>query len=110
MSQRPACLLEQSLLCTSRFSLCRFFWAAGLIGLPLSHWFLLAPMEPFYSGIYSCLWWSYIFAADFAVWRLRGSSMLRDRPREFLLLALWSTPVWMIFEAINRRLRNWYYV
>jgi hypothetical protein len=110
MSQRPACLLDHSSLCTLRSALCRFFWAAGLIGLPLSHWFLLAPMEPFYSGIYSCLWWSYIFAADFAVWRLRGSSMLRDRPCEFLLLALWSTPVWMIFEAINLRLRNWYYV
>jgi hypothetical protein len=88
----------------------RLAWAAGMIGLPLSHYWLIAKIEPFYSSIYSFLWWSYIFAADFAVCKLRGKSLLRDRPKEFLLLSVWSVPVWMLFEAVNLRIQNWYYV
>ena len=88
----------------------RLAWAAGLIGLPLSHYWLVAKTEPFYSSIYCFLWWSYIFAADFVVCRLRGTSLLRDRPKEFLFLTIWSVPVWMLFEAVNLRIQNWYYV
>ncbi|MGA2557594.1 MAG: hypothetical protein ABSG04_15105 [Verrucomicrobiota bacterium] len=88
----------------------RLAWLAGLVGLPLSHYWLVAQIEPFYSSIYCFLWWSYIFAVDFAVSRLRGHSLLRDEPREFLLLAAWSVPVWLVFEVANLRLQNWYYV
>jgi len=88
----------------------RVAWAAGLIGLPLSHYWLVAKIEPFYSSIYCFLWWSYIFAADFAVSNLRGTSLLRDRPKEFLFLTIWSVPVWLLFEAVNLRVQNWYYV
>src|SRR5262249_16782168 len=56
------------------------------------------------------LWWPYIFSVDLAVYKLRGTSLLRDRPREFLFLMVWSVPVWMLFEAVNLRIQNWYYV
>jgi hypothetical protein len=85
-------------------------WAAGMIGLPLSHYWLVEKIEPFYSSIYCFLWWSYIFVVDFAVCKLRGNSLLRNRPKEFLFLTVWSVPVWMLFEAVNLRLHNWYYV
>jgi hypothetical protein len=88
----------------------RLAWVAGLVGLPLSHYWLVAQIEPFYSSIYCFLWWSYIFAVDFAVCRLRGHSLLRDQPREFLFLAVWSVPVWLVFEMANLRLHDWYYV
>lgn len=88
----------------------RVAWAAGIIGLPLSHYWLVAKIEPFFSSIYCFLWWSYIFAADFAVFKLRGTSLLRDRPREFLLLTVCSVPLWILFEAVNLRIQNWYYV
>ena len=88
----------------------RLAWVAGMVGLPLSHYWLVAQVEPFYSSIYCFLWWSYIFAVDFAVCRLRGHSLLRDQPREFLFLAVWSVPVWLVFEMANLRLQNWYYV
>jgi hypothetical protein len=88
----------------------RLAWAAGMIGLPLSHYWLVAKIEPFHSSIYCFLWWSYIFAADFAVCRLRGTSLLRDRPKEFLFLTVWSVPVWILFELVNLRIENWYYV
>jgi hypothetical protein len=88
----------------------RLAWTAGLVGLPLSHYCLVAQIEPFYSSIYCFLWWSYIFSVDFVVCGLRGHSLLRDQPREFLFLALWSVPVWLVFEMANLRLQNWYYV
>ncbi|HNY26732.1 MAG TPA: DUF4332 domain-containing protein, partial [Candidatus Sumerlaeota bacterium] len=88
----------------------RDLWIAGLVGLPLGHWFLFAQIEPFYSGIYTFLWWPFIFVLDFLVYRLRHESLLQDRPREFLLLTLWSTPVWLLFEAFNFRLQNWTYI
>ena len=85
-------------------------WALGAIGLPLSHYWLLARVEPFYSLIYIFLWWSYIFVADFFVHRLRGHSMLSDRPWEFLVIWFWSMPAWLLFEVVNRRIENWYYI
>src|SRR5256885_16904170 len=88
----------------------RLVWVAGIIGLPLSHYWLVAKIEPFYSSIYCFLWWTYIFAADLAVCQLRGTSLLRDRPKEFLFLSVWSVPVWMLFEAVDPRIPKWDYV
>ncbi|HUD49608.1 MAG TPA: DUF4332 domain-containing protein [Candidatus Baltobacteraceae bacterium] len=88
----------------------RVAWVAGMVGLLLSHYWLVVRIEPFYSSIYCFLWWSYIFAVDFAVCRLRGHSLLRDQPRELLFLAVWSVPVWLVFEMANLRLHDWYYV
>ena len=40
----------------------------------------------------------------------RGDSWLRSNPHEFVLLAVASIPLWLIFEGYNRLIRNWYYV
>jgi hypothetical protein len=88
----------------------RVAWALGFVGLPLSHYWLVAGAEPFYSLIYLFLWWSYIFVADWAVFRLRGRSMLSERPWEFVVIWFWSIPAWLLFEVVNRRIENWYYV
>jgi hypothetical protein len=93
-----------------RLKLCHLLWILGLLGLPLSHYALFARTEPFYTGVYSLLWWSFIFACDGLVYALRRRSMLHDNLREFVLLALWSTPVWLLFEVLNFRLENWFYV
>jgi hypothetical protein len=85
--------------CSKQASRVPFFcpplWALGVIGLPLAHWCLFAKIEPFYTPIYAYLWWSFIFTVDFLVFLVRKRSMLQERPREFLLLTLWSTPVWL---------------
>ena len=41
---------------------------------------------------------------------LKGESLLSSKPRQFLSLAFWSVPLWLIFEAYNLRLQNWKYV
>ncbi len=59
---------------------------------------------------YCIAWWSYILIVDALVWWCRGDSLLRSRPREFVFLAFWSIAVWNVFEALNFRLQNWFYV
>jgi hypothetical protein len=77
--------------------------AAATAGLAL----LVEPIPTWY---YHLAWWSYILAADDLNRRLSGRSLLRDRPRRFVWLAAVSVVWWTLFEAINLRLGNWYYV
>src|SRR2546428_581408 len=78
-------------------------FAAATTGLVL----LLEPIPTWY---YHLAWWSYIVAADDLNRRRSGRSLLRDRPRRLLWLAGVSVLFWTLFEAINLRLGNWYYV
>jgi hypothetical protein len=69
----------------------------------------LARIEPFWSWNTPIAWTGFILCADAVVWRARGNSWMRSNPREFALLALASIPLWLVFEAYNLRIRNWYY-
>jgi hypothetical protein len=71
---------------------------------------LVRLVEPIPTWYYHLSWWSYIVAADDLNRRLSGRSLLRDRPRRFLALAGVSVLWWTLFEALNVRLGNWYYV
>jgi hypothetical protein len=71
---------------------------------------LVLLVEPIPTWYYHIAWWSYVVAADDLNRRLAGGSLLRDRPRRFLWLAAVSVLWWTLFEAINLRLGNWYYV
>ena len=71
---------------------------------------LFALVDPVLTWYYHLAWWSYIVAVDAVNRRLAGRSLLRDRPRRFLWLALGSVAWWTLFEALNLRLGNWYYV
>ncbi|HYB72225.1 MAG TPA: DUF4332 domain-containing protein [Candidatus Sulfotelmatobacter sp.] len=77
--------------------------AAGEAGLALG----IYPVQVLF---YVIAWWSYILLADAAIWKIRGDSLLRDRPWEFVVLAFWSIPLWNLFEVFNFRLHNWFYV
>ena len=55
------------------------------------------------------MWTAYILLVDALVLRREGRSLLHDRPREALLMATVSIPLWLLFEGYNVRLRNWAY-
>jgi uncharacterized protein DUF4332 len=82
----------------------------GLAAFALSTAALALLIEPFPTWYYHCAWWSYIVTADGLNRRLGGRTLIRDRPAEFLRLAACSVLWWTLFEAINLRLGNWYYV
>jgi predicted flap endonuclease-1-like 5' DNA nuclease len=84
--------------------------AAAVIVFALSTLGLALLVEPVPTWYYHLAWWSYIVAADDVNRRLRGRSLLRDRPAHFAWLAGVSVLWWTLFELVNLRLGNWYYV
>lgn len=82
----------------------------GFLLLILSEILHLKKIEPFYSWFYCFAWWSYILAIDGMIYRIKGNSLIMTRTREFFLMIAWSVFIWLIFEAANLSLKNWYYI
>ncbi len=83
---------------------------AGLATIILAELLLIlhqAQVATFFTPI---AWTGYLFWVDGMVSSLSGPSRLERSPAEFLSLAFWSVPLWLIFEAYNLRLENWAYV
>ncbi len=67
--------------------------------------------QPFISQWFTpIVWTGYILFADALSFRLRGRSLIRNEPRQALMLPWLSVGCWMPFELYNLRLGNWYYV
>src|SRR4030066_1263610 len=82
----------------------------GIALLLLSEFFLFKKVEPFYSWFYCFAWWSYILIIDAIIYRLKGNSLILSRTKEFFLMIPWSVFIWLIFEAANLSIENWYYI
>ncbi len=65
-------------------------------------------IEPFMYNFYVVAWWSYIAMVDaaLALRRKRFLVLNRDLP----LLVPLSAAFWCVFELINLRIQNWYYI
>jgi hypothetical protein len=90
----------------------RFPWwgAAGALILGLGLWALAGDIERWNAVWYVPAWYGYLLMLDATIFRLQGHSFLSGRRRELLAMMLWSVPFWLLFEAFNLRLKNWYYV
>lgn len=56
------------------------------------------------------MWSGYILFVDALIFKLKGSSLIKDRTRQFLFMLPFSIGCWVIFEAYNLHLQNWQYV
>ena len=65
-------------------------------------------IEPFMYNFYVVAWWSYIALVDAAL-ALKSKHFLIFN-RELPLLLIISAAFWCMFELINLRIQNWYYV
>ena len=86
------------------------YGALGIILLVVSEILHLRKVDPFYSWFYCFAWWPYIFTIDAIIYRLKGNSLFMNRRREFFLMIPWSVFIWLVFEAANLSLKNWYYI
>ena len=82
----------------------------GILLLILSEILHFKKIDPFYSWFYCFAWWSYILIIDAIIYRLKGNSLILSRTKEFFLMIPWSVFIWLIFEAANLSLENWYYI
>jgi hypothetical protein len=87
----------------------RLYGWFGLLLLLASEYCLFRRIEPFTTWFYSFAWWSYILLADNLLLKLRGTSLLNDRRREFWGMLPISVFIWLLFEAYNFVIRNWSY-
>lgn len=55
-------------------------------------------------------WSGYILFLDALNYKVRGESLIRTRPREFLVMLPWSVACWLIFELYNLHMQNWIYI
>lgn len=63
-------------------------------------------------GVYftPLVWSGYIIFLDSVIYHQKGSSLIRQRPKELLFMLPLSILFWLIFEFYNFFIRNWYYV
>src|SRR5438046_5613729 len=66
-------------------------------------------IPPVPTWFYVLAWYPTLVILDEVVVVLGGESLLA-RPRELAGMLWWSAAIWLLFEAINFRLRDWYYV
>lgn len=67
-------------------------------------------VEPFATWYYPLAWYSTLLVLDAAVAHRDGHFFFLGRPAFTLSLLAWSVPFWLLFEFLNLRLANWYYV
>lgn len=75
--------------------------AAGLL--------LVLDVEPVPTWFYVFAWYPTLVLLDAAARGRSGTAPLAH-PGRVLSLFAWSVVIWLVFEAFNFRLRNWYYV
>jgi hypothetical protein len=84
--------------------------AAGVVLFVLGLWALIADLEAWNAIWYLPAWYGYLLVLDAVIYLRSGRSFIVGRRRELVSMMLWSLPFWLLFEAFNLRLRNWYYV
>ena len=80
--------------------------AVALIAVLLLRVYEIPPVPTWF---YVLAWYPTLIILDEVVVLLGGESLLA-RPRELAVMLWWSAVIWLLFEAINFRLRDWYYV
>lgn len=91
----------------------RWTTAVALAALAaLAAWLGLAAAGrfPWPGWLYHLCWYTTLLGADAWLGRREGRLPLLGKPRLALSLWLWSVPVWLLFELLNLRVANWYYV
>lgn len=71
---------------------------------------MLRRIEPFFSLYYSFAWWCYILFVQSLLYLRGGDCLLFRNVWGFAVLSIFSTTVWLLFEAFNFRLANWHYI
>jgi len=66
-------------------------------------------IPPVPTWLYVVAWYPTLLVLDQVVVLLGGESLLAQ-PRALIAMLWWSAVIWFLFEAINIRLQDWYYV
>jgi hypothetical protein len=70
----------------------------------------VADLEAWNTIWYLPAWYGYLLVLDAVITLAGGRSFVLEQRGRLLSMMLWSLPFWLLFEAFNLRLSNWYYV
>jgi predicted flap endonuclease-1-like 5' DNA nuclease len=84
-------------------------WVAWPV-LAVAHWGLFTGTQPLATWFYPLAWWSYVALLDGVLARRGKPHLFAWPPRRLVALGFASWAFWLLFEAINLRIANWYYV
>ncbi len=82
----------------------------GAVALVLAIPLAAAGCQPFTDWFYTIAWYGLILFLDSVRAASGRGSLIFGRPFAFIALVFWSAVLWFLFEAINFRLADWYYV
>mgnify|MGYP000052911193 CR=1 FL=1 len=88
----------------------RRYGLVGLIMILLGELFIIFPSFIGNYLFFAFLWYGYILVIDALVYKIKGRSLIMNEKRKFFTLIFLSIAFWWIFEFLNLRIRNWYYV
>ena len=86
------------------------YGVVGLILIALVELNFFFKIQPFASWYFPIVWTGYILVVDALVYRIRGSSLISNRFRQFLGMVFLSMLFWWIFEFANISVKNWDYL
>ena len=81
----------------------------GIAILVVSEILLLMDVSVVIRWFTPLMWTGYILVMDGWLFKRTGSSWLKTKIREFPFLILASVGIWVLFEAYNFHLQNWFY-
>lgn len=87
----------------------RAYGIIGLLMLAFAQINFILRIEPFAQWYFPIIWFGYIFFIDALVYKLRGHSLIYNRPKAFIFMLILSAVVWWMFETIGWVIGNWYY-
>ena len=82
----------------------------ALVGIAAAWTLMWAGFEPFPTWFYVFAWYPTLMLLDAISSRRLGREMLMRHGALVASMLAWSAVIWLLFEAANFRLRNWYYV
>jgi len=82
----------------------------GLLIIVISEILMFLGIQPVATWFTPLAWYGYILFIDGIVFRLKGSSLIMTRRKEFLWMLPLSVIFWLIFEYYNLLLRGWHYI
>jgi hypothetical protein len=88
----------------------KFYGWVGLGIIGISEILLFAGVSFVCTFFTPLVWSGYILFIDSLVYKKMGTSLILNRPKEFLLMLPLSIGFWLIFEFYNLYLQNWHYV
>lgn len=88
----------------------RWYGYLALVSVVVCQYLMFKKLEPVYTFFTPIQWWNYIFLIDAIISARKKSSLIFNRPVEFLIMLVLSNICWLIFEGYNRLLHNWYYI